>query len=148
MNCRIFRICDYLLVVAGLFLFTTRFAQASDPSQLSGSYRVIQKTDLGPQTHVRLQLHLTNHGQRPLHIQRLTLWDLPHADKGATQACSIVVLTGASADTTQEFTIPRSEYKSWRRGARPRLLLQIEVPSGRGITRVVRLDRVSSGKVN
>ncbi len=148
MKCRMFRICDYLLVVAGLFMLMTRFAQASDVSQLSGSYQVIQKTDLGPQTHVRLQLHLTNHGQRPLHIRRLTLWDLPHADKGATQPCSLVVLTGASADTTQEFTIPRSEYTSWRRGARPRLLLQIEAPGGRGITQVVRLDRVSGGKVN
>lgn len=148
MKCRVFRICDYLLVVAALFMFTTRFAQASAASQLSGSYRVVQKTDLGPQTHVRLQLRLTNHGQRPLHIQRLTLWDLPHADKGATQACSIVVPTGASADTSQEFTIPRSEYKLWRRGARPRLLLQIEVAGGRGITQVVRLDRVSGGKVN
>jgi hypothetical protein len=148
MKRRSFRICDYLLLVAGLFMFTARFAQASDVSQLSGSYQVVQKTDLGPQTHVRLQLHLSNHGQRPLHVQRLTLWDLPHADKGATQACSIVVLTGASADTTQEFTIPRSEYKSWKRGARPRLLLQVESPSGRGVTQVVRLDRVSSGKVN
>jgi hypothetical protein len=148
MKCRIFRICDYLLVVAGLFMFTTQFAQASDVSQLSGSYQVVQKTDLGPQTHVRLQLRLTNHGKRPLHIQRLTLWDFPHADKDATQACSIVVLSGASADTTQEFTIPRSEYKLWRRGARPRLLLQIEAPGGRGTTKVVRLVRVSGGKVN
>jgi hypothetical protein len=148
MKCRIVRICDYLLVVAGLFMFTTRFAQASDVSQLSGSYQVVQKTDLGSQTHLRLQLHLTNHGPRPLHIQRLTLWDFPHADEGATQACSIVVRTGASADTTQEFTIPRSEYKLWRRGTRPRLVLQIKAPGGRGTAKVVRLDRVSGGKVN
>ncbi len=148
MKRRSFRICDCLFVVAGLFLFTARFAQASDASQLSGSYQVIHKTDFGPQTLVRLQLRLTNHGQRPLHIQRLTLWDLPHADKGATQPCSIIVRTGASADTIQEFTIPHSEYKLWKSGARPRLLLQVESPGGRGITQVVRLDRVSSGKVN
>jgi hypothetical protein len=148
MKRRSFRICDCLLVVTGLFMFTARFARASDVSQISGSYQVVQKTDLGPQTHVRLQLHLTNHGQGPLHIQRLTLWDLPDADKGATQPCSIIVRTGASADTMQEFTIPRSEYKLWKSGARPRLLLQVESPGGRGITQVVRLDRVSSGKVN
>jgi len=148
MKRRSFRICDYLLVVAGLFMFTARFAQATDAFQLSGSYQIVHKTDLGPQTHVRLQLHLTNHGQRLVHIQRLTLWDLPHADKGATQACSIVVLTGASADTTQEFTIPSSEYRSWRHGARPRLLLQVDGPSGRGTTQVVRLEHGSGGKVN
>ena len=148
MNCRIFRMCDYLLVVAGLFMFTTRFAQANDVSQLSGSYQVVQKIDLGPQTHVRLRLHLTNHGQRELHIRRLTLWDFPHADKGATQSCSIVVRTGASADTTQEFTIPRLEYRLWKRGTRPRLVLQTEVPGSRGATKVVHLDRVSSGEGN
>ena len=148
MKYRIFRICDYLFVIAGLFMFAARFAQASEVSQLSGSYQVVHKIDLGPQTRVRLQLHLTNHGQRGLHIQRLTLWDLPHADKGATQTCSIVVLAGASADTTQEFTIPRTEYKLWRRGSLPRLVLQVEVPGGRGSTKVVRLERVSGGKVN
>ena len=152
MKRRIFRVCGYLLVVGGLFLFTTRFAHADDISQLSGTYRVVQKTDLGPQTHVRLQLHLANHGPRGLRIQRLTLWDLPHADKGATQPCSIVLLTGASADTTQDFTIPRTEYKLWMRGSRPRLVLQVEMPGGRGtnqgITKMVRLDRISARKVN
>ena len=148
MKRRIFRICDYLLVAVSLLLFTTRLVQAMDASQLSGSYRVVQKTDLGPQTQVRLQLHLNNLGQRDLHVQRLTLWDLPHADKGATAACSVVVPAGASADTTQEFTIPRSEYKLWKRGARPRLVLQVEAPASRGTMKVVHLDRISGGKVN
>ena len=148
MKRRIFRTCDYLLVATSLLLFTTRLAQANDASQLSGSYQVLQKSDLGPQTHVRLQLHLNNLGQHDLHIRRLTLWDLPHADKDATEACSIVVLAGASADTTQEFTIPRSEYKLWQRGTRPRLVLQVEAPASRGTMKVVHLDRISGGKVN
>jgi hypothetical protein len=135
-------------------MFTIRLAHANDfgqakyVSELSGSYKVVQKINLGPQIHVRLQLHLTNHGQRPLQIQRLTLWDFPHADKGATEPCSLLILAGASADSTQEFAIPRPEYELWKRGARPRLVLQTEVPGGRVITKVVRLDRISSGKVN
>ncbi len=148
MKRRIFVISDYLLVAASLFFFTTQFAQANDGSQLSGSYRVVQKIDRGPQTHVRLQLHLNNLGQSDLHIRRLTLWDFPHADKGAIQACSIVVPAGASADTAQQFTIPRSEYKLWKRGARPRLVLHVEAPAGRGTTRVVHLENISGGKVN
>jgi hypothetical protein len=148
MKCRIPRISDYLLVAAGLLLFTTQFAHANDGSQLSGSYQVLQKNDRGPQTHVRLQLHLNNLGQRDLHIRRLTLWDLPHAGKGAIQSCSIVVLAASSADTTQEFTIPRSEYKLWQRGVRPRLVLQVEAPASRGTMKVVHLDRISGGKVN
>jgi len=148
MKRRILRISDYLLVATSLVLFTTQFARANEAPQLSGSFQVLQKIDLGPRTHVRLQLRLNNLGQRDLHIQRLTLWDFPHAEKGASQGCSIVVLAGGSADTTQEFTIPRSEYKLWKRGARPRLVLQIEAPAGRGAMKVVHLDRISGGKVN
>ncbi len=148
MNRRILRACSYLLVVAGLLVFTIRFARAGDASQLSGSYRVVHKTDLGHQTRVQLEVHLINHGQRDLHIQRLTLWDFSHPDKGGTQACSIVVHTGASADTTQEFTIPRSEYDLWKRGTRPRLVLEVKLPGDHQTTKVVRLDRVSGGKVD
>ena len=143
---RTFQICGYLLVVASLFMFASRFVLANDLSQLSGTYRVIQKTDIGAQTRVRLQIHLSNHGQDALQIKRLTLWDLPHANKGASEACSIIVRTGGSADTTQEFIVPRSEYQLWGRGARPKLVLQIEAPHARGTTRVVHLDRVPVGK--
>jgi len=148
MNYKILRTCNCLLVVAWLFVFAIQFAQASDASRVSGSYQVVQKTDLGSQTRVRLQLHLTNHGQRELHIQRLTLWDFSHPDKGGTQACSIVVHAGATADTTQEFTIRRPEYELWNRGTRPRLVLEVQTPGGRKATEVVRLDRVSRRKAD
>ncbi|MGD0825836.1 MAG: hypothetical protein ABR908_14710, partial [Terriglobales bacterium] len=95
MNPRISRISN-LLVVAGLCLLTIGFAQASDLSHLSGSYKVVHTTDLGPQTRIRLQLHLANHGERDLRIQRLTLWGASHPRKSATEACSLVVRTGAS----------------------------------------------------
>ena len=148
MKCRSFRICAYLLVVAGLFMFTTRFSQASDASQLSGSYQMVQKTDFGSQTRVRLQLHLSNHGQRDLHIQRITFWDSPHRPGGRPQACSLLVHPGSFASTTQEFTMPRSEYRLWARGTRLKLLVAVEGPGGRKATELVRLDRVSGGKAN
>jgi hypothetical protein len=148
MNCRVVRVCNYLFVAAQLFVFTTRQTQASDISQLSGSYQIVQKTDLGPQTHVRLQVHLINHWQRELHIRTVALGDLSHPGKGGMQACSIVVHAGASSDTTQEFTIPHSEYELWRRGTRPRMVLEIELPSGHQTTMVVRLGRVSDRKVD
>ena len=148
MKRRIFRICDYLLVVGGMFMFATRFAQASDVSQLSGSYQVMRKTEVGSQTQVRLQLHFANHTQRDLHIQRLTLWDSPHLDKRGTQKCSLIVSAGASVDTTQEFIIPRSEYRQWSHGARPRLLLEVQTPGGHTATEVVWLDRISGGEAN
>jgi len=148
MDCKIFRLCNYLLVFAGLFVFAIEFAQATDASQVSGTYQVVEKSDLGSQTRVRVQLHLTNHGHHALRIQRLTLWDLSHPAKGGTQACSIIVRAGGSADTVQDFTVGRPEYEMWRRGTRPRLVLEEQVPGGRKTIAVVRLDRASSGKAD
>ncbi len=123
-------------------------AQASEISHLSGSYKVVHKTDLGPQTRIRLQLRLANHGERDLLIQRLTLWGSSHPAKSATEACSLMLHTGASASTTQEFTIPRSEYSQWRRGKHVRLLVAVESAGGRKALEEVRLDRISGGKAN
>jgi len=142
------RRCNSLVVVAGLLVFAIQFAHASEAARVSGSYQVVGKTGLGPQTRVQLQIHLTNHGPRELHIQRLTLWDFSHPEKGGTQACAIVVHASASADTTQVFTIPHAEYELWGRGTRPRLVLEIQSPGGRTTSEVVRLDRTSRGKVN
>ena len=152
-NSRILRASHSLLllagfVVSGLLVSAAQFAQAADAAQLSGAYQLVHKTDLGPQTRVRLRLHLANHAARDLHIQRLTLWDFSHPDRGGSQACSIVVRAGASVDTTQEFVIRRAEYDLWRRGARPRVVLEMQSPSGRNTTEVVRLDRISSGKAD
>lgn len=147
MNPRISRFSN-LLVLAGLFALTIGLAQASDFSHLSGSYQVLHNTDFGSQTRVRMQLRLSNHGQRDLHIQRITFWDSPHHPGGRPQACSLLVHPGSSTSTTQEFTIPRSEYRLWTKGTRLKLLVAVEGPGGRRATELVRLDRVSGGKAN
>jgi hypothetical protein len=147
MNARILRI-SHLLVFAGSFVLMVGFAHASDFSHLSGSYQVIRKTDVGSQTRVQLQLHLSNHGQRDLQIQRITVWDPPHHPGGKPQACSLLVHPGSSASTTQEFTLPRSQYRSWTRSKRLNLLVAVEGPGGHKATQLIRLDRTSDGKAN
>jgi hypothetical protein len=145
MNRRISRICSFLF--AGLFAIAIPFAQASS-AQLTGSYQVLRKIDVGQQTRVRLQLHLANHGLHDLRIRRLTVWDSPHPLRSSTRACSLVLHPGASADTTQELIVPRSEYSRWKRTPSLRFLLGVEKPGGRSVTEVIRLDRLSSGKAN
>ncbi len=147
MNHRISRIPN-LLIVAGLFVLTIGFAQASAVSHLSGSFQVMQKTDLGPRTRVRLQLHFANHGPGDLHILRITLWGSSHPNEGGQKACSLVIHTDAAASTTQEFTIPRSEYRLWTHTTRLNLLVAVEGPGGRRATELVRLDRISGGKAD
>ncbi len=147
MNCKTLRDSIGLFSFT-LLLFASGFARTSAAPELSGSYQVIAKTARGPQTRVRLQLHFANHTQRALRIQRLTLWDPPRADKGATKPVSLVVSGGASASTTQEFTVPCSEYRSWSHGGAPRVLLEVQTASGRTATESIRLDRISGGKAN
>ncbi len=142
------RICSCLLVIAGVSILSIPVAGANDTARVSGTYQVVHKSEAGGQARIQLQVHLVNRGTRELHIQRITLWDFSHPAKGATQACSIVIHPGDSADTAQEFAVPRAEYELWRRGARPRLVLEVAGPGGHSSTEVVRLDRVSGGKVD
>lgn len=140
------RTCKSLLLLAGLAFFSIPSAQASDTAQLSGTYQVVRKAETGGQTRIQIQIHLVNRGARDLHIQRITFWDFSHPVKGGTQSCSLVVHPANSADTTQEFILPNAEYELWRRGARPRMVLEVATPQGRPTTVVVRLDRATSGK--
>jgi len=142
------RICNCLLVIAGLSIVSAPAASASAAPGLSGTYRVVHQSKTAEQTQIQVQIHLVNHGPRELHIRRITLWDFSHPAKGGTQACSLVVPAAGFADTTQEFTLPRAEYELWKRGARPRLVLEIASPHGHPATEVVHLDRVSGGKGN
>jgi len=98
-------------VVAALFALA-QFASAGNAPAVSGTYQVKQKTNLGPQTQVRMRIHLVNHGPKSLAIQRVTLWDFFHRDKGGTHVCALTFRAHASAETTQQFTIRRPDWPS------------------------------------
>jgi hypothetical protein len=137
-------LCTYKwpLVVAAL-LALAKLATASTAPVVSGNYQVVQNTNLGSQTQIRMRIHLVNHGAKNLSIQRVTLWDFSHPDKGGTHACALTLRAHASVDTTQEFTIRRLEFESWRKGLRPRLVLGMAAPARTKSTAVVRLDRLA-----
>ncbi len=142
MSYKILRICTWRLVVAVLFALG-QFALASNAPLISGSYAVVQNTNLGSQAQIRIRVHLVNHGPNNLSIQRMTLWDFSHPDKGGTRACAVTLRAHASTETTQEFSIRRPEYEAWQRGMRPRLVLEMAASGGSKSTAVVRLDRIS-----
>ena len=150
---KIFQTSIYLLLVSGILLSAfPASAQSGDHARVSGSYEIVQRVHAGEQAHIRVKLHLINHQPQSLHIQRLAFRDLASAAKGGSRACSIVIGPQASFDTTQDFTIRREEYEMWRRGARPRLILELQGTNGRDATEVVRLDLTandrSSGRQN
>ncbi len=126
-----------------LFALGVQSALAKNAPLVSGSYQVVESKDLGSESQIQIRIHLVNHGSSDFSIQRMTLWDLSHADKGGTSACAVALRAHASAETTQQFTIRRSDYQSWQRGFRPRLVLQMAGPGRTKNRTVVRLDRIS-----
>jgi hypothetical protein len=147
---KIFQTSIYLLLFSGIFLAATAFpasARSAEQSRVSGTYEVVQRVETGAKAHIRVKLHLINHEPQTLHIQRLAFHDFASAAKGGSQSCSIVIAAQASLDTTQNFTIRREEYEMWKRGARPRLILELRNANGPSATEVVHLDRIADGPV-
>ena len=143
MNPSSFHFGTLRLVMAALFALGIQPALAKDTVLVSGSYQVLQNRSLGSHSQIRLRIHLVNHGPSDLSIQKMTLWDFSHPDKGGTRACGVTLGPHTSADTIQEFSIPRSEYNMWQRGLRPRFVLQMAGPGNTKSKTVVRLDRIS-----
>jgi hypothetical protein len=137
-------------VAAAMLLATPGWANSAAIGGISGTYRVVGKTEAGAHTRVRLKVHLTNHGQTLVHIGRLGLEEVTSsartAHKEKAQACSVAIAAGGAADTTQEFTIPRAEFRTWQHGGAPRLLLEIEGPGGHKTTEAVRLTQVGENR--
>ncbi len=143
MNYNNLRFSKWQLVILALFALSVQSALANDVPLVSGSYQVVQSRNFGSESQVQVRIHLVNHGSSDFTIQRMTLWDLSHADKGGTSACAVALRAHASAVTIQQFTIRRSDYQSWQKGFQPRLVLQIAGPGRTKNRTVVRLDRIS-----
>lgn len=124
-----------------IFAFGCRLANAAN-LPLSGSYEVIGKTNVGSQTKVLLRLHLTNQGLGPLVLQKIVLWDRPHLPTAGPGRLAITLNSGSTEETTQEFVVSRGQFEQWQRGLRPRIVLELRMPTGAMTTRAVRLDRI------
>ena len=133
----------FLLAIAALFGLSVPLALANAAPAVSGTYQVVRKRLLGSQSQIQMRLHLVNHGSTAVLVQRITLWNLAHAERGGSTTCAVAVPAHASADTTVQFSIRRSDDKLWQKGFRPRLVLQMAGPGGMNSKAVVRLDRTS-----
>jgi hypothetical protein len=133
------------MMIAALLPVGVQLASASSAPVLSGSYSVVQSRALGNQMQIRVRMRLTNSGPSDLSIQRITLWNSSHPEKGGSHARAVTLRARSSADTMQEFTVSRSDYRQWQKGFRPRIVLEVAARTkpGRPATRstaVVRLD--------
>jgi len=147
MSDKILCICKWgvwvAVLSAAMLPFEVQSALASNRPQISGTYDVAEKTDLGSQEQIRMRIHLVNHGMSMLSIERMTIWDFSRPEKGGTRACAVALGAHASADTTQVFTVRRADYQLWQRGVQPRVVLQLVGPGNTRSRTVVRLNRIS-----
>jgi hypothetical protein len=136
-------------MVAALLPLGIQLASAGNAAAVSGSYSVVQNQALGTQVQIRMRIHLMNSGPSDLSVQRMTLWDFSHPEKAGSHACALTLRAHAAADTTQDFIVPRADYRQWQKGFRPRFVLEMASPGNTGggpavkSTAVVRLDRIS-----
>ena len=148
MNSRFFSSCRTCFALAVLVAIGPQLTRASDVTRLSGSYQVLAKADTGNKTTVRLRVHLTNQGSGGLSIQRIALRDFSHSTRDQVRACALTLPAGRSAESTQQFTIPRTEYEAWQRGNAPTVVLEVVTPSGRRTIEVLRLIPIRDRKGN
>jgi hypothetical protein len=148
MNHKIFRITSTLALTAALFSLATPFAQASGSPRLSGSYKIVAKRSPGSQTHVRLQIALSNPTSRDLRVEHLTLSGVSHPCRLVPQPVSLLVRARSSETTTRDFVLDRREFEHLRHAPHVPLLLTISTPGRHPFTEIVLLDRVSSKQGN
>jgi hypothetical protein len=145
MNHRNFRNHYCLAVTLLMFGLGAQSANASGV-RVTGSYEVVEKSNLGSRTKILLRLHLTNHEEGVLQLQKIVLWDFGHPPSGGPLGSSIALRSGTSEDTTREFVIPRGQIEQWQRGLLPRVVLELQAATGARITQAIRLSRVSARK--
>jgi hypothetical protein len=134
----------WALVTGALFVMSMHGALASDAPTISGSYQVMRSRNLGALSQIEVRIRLVNHEASDFYVQRMTLWDFSHADKGGTKVSAIALHSHGLAETIQQFTIRRSDFQLWQKGFRPRLVLQMAGPGRTKSKAVVRLDRISN----
>lgn len=145
MNHRTFRSHSCLSVVLVLLAFGMQPAHAAN-IPISGSYEVMQKTDLGSQAKVLVRFHLTNHGTSPLSVQEVLVSDFAHPPSGGPVSPSVTLSPGVSQEISQELVIPQLQLERWHRGLLPRVILELKTASGARISQAIRLEQVSAGK--
>jgi hypothetical protein len=130
-----------VLTIPVLFAHTVL---AGTGRQISASYSVVQKTDLGSRIRVAFTLKLVNHGNEALTVEAISFGSR-HAAAGANRP---VVLLAPLADETValEFAVPKVQYERWRKDARRRLLFRINTPDGKACAELITMRRIPGGE--
>lgn len=135
--------CLFIGILLSCFVAQTAIAAGVS---ISGSYEIVDKTTLGSQVKVVVRVHLTNSDRMAVSCRGVLLSDFgyPHTKNSLTSP--VTIHAGASQEVLQEFVIPHSQYDQWQKGLRPRVILDLQTPTGTKMTQAIRLERVPAQK--
>lgn len=138
---------NHLCRAAVLLVFTFGVCSANGAnSPVSGTYEIVQKTDLGSQTKLLVRFHLTNTGPSPLSLQEVLFSDFAQPPVGGTITPSITLPPRTPEVISQQLVVPRLQYEQWQRGVLPRAVLEMKTSTGARVTQAIRLAHVPAGK--
>jgi len=112
---------------------------AQERHDVAGFYGVKNVNDLGTQVRVTLQVRLTNTGESDLSTAKLALRSSLPAGKDHGAITPLALRPRATASFTQDFTISRTEYEMWKKGAKPALSISTQTAGGKTLTRTIKL---------
>ena len=112
---------------------------AQEPHDVAGFYSVKNVNDLGTQVRVTLQVRLANAGEADFSTAKMALRSSLLARKDHGAIAPVTLRPHGAASFTQDFTIPRTEYEMWKKGAKPSLSISTQTASGKTLTRTIKL---------
>jgi len=112
---------------------------AQNAHDLAGFYSVKNVNDLGAQVRVTLQVRLANSGEADLSTAKLSLRSSLPAQKDHGAIAPVALRPHGNASFTQDFTISRTEYQMWKKGARPSLSIRAQAAGAKTLTRTIKL---------
>jgi hypothetical protein len=134
---------DFSIFVVALALVVALFLAvpglATNAHELSGSYIVFGKTEVGSHVRVQMRIRLVNHSLDRISVLKITFHSFLPPSKPQGAAVSMALEPHRAGQLTQELNITRQEYELWRKGAHPRLALEIQRSDGTRRTDAIEL---------
>jgi len=115
-------------------------------TELAGTYRVEQVTDLGSEVRVTLHIRLVNNTTQDLAVVEISLRDLHQSGERAAVPAVTRLQPREGTTVEHEFVVSRAEYERWSKGVRPALEVRLQSAGGREVRRAVYLTRVEAGR--
>lgn len=128
------------------FSLLTTAARAPEAHDISGTYSLRGITNAGENVTLTVAVRLHNYGEADFSNGKPELLSNLPGGKSHGNFESVALGPHANVHLSQTFTIPRSEYEMWRKGAKLRVSISVKSADGTAVTRHIALVPVRAGE--